>query len=83
MVGGASIARRAEFDLDQTTCLWPSEVYLPGYTMIDGYASIDLAAGKQFAMQRLTIGESGAATVVKLTAGSGAVMNVDTADDCP
>ena len=84
MVGGASIARRAELDLDETTCLFRSPIdYFPGYTMIDGYASIDLAAGKQFAMQRLTLGESGAATVVKLTAGSGAVMHVDTADDCP
>ena len=81
MVGGDRLARRAELDLDQDLELYQSAVYLPGYTMIDGYASIDIAAGKKFTMPRLTIGELGNPSVVKLRVATGAVMNVCTGDE--
>lgn len=77
MEGGGSAARRAELDLDQDLAMGTNVGY-PGFIVIEGYASIDIAAGKKFTAPTLTIGDAAGnlAAVVKLTGASGAAIEI-------
>ena len=70
LVGGGSNARRAEMDLDQDLTLLQN-----GFTIIKGYVTIDIAAGKMFTSSVTTISGTGGPAVLTVTSGSGGVMN--------
>ena len=76
--GGPSFNTRAILDLDvdvDVINFQMGEVYV-GVTMIEGYASIDVATGMTFSMVQLTIGELNARSVVKLTVPQAAPQGV-------
>ncbi|MCH7703005.1 MAG: hypothetical protein IID37_15085 [Planctomycetes bacterium] len=77
MEGGGSIDTGAELDLDQDLAMGTNATY-PGFIVIEGYASIDIAANKKFTAPTLTIGDAAGmlAAVVDLRAASGAAIEI-------